>query len=283
MQRVMIHPLRSSVLLKAERKPYDECKIAVAGPLVSGALAFLLWGYLALSGAPLLQTVRMKLIPGGDVCSDLLLMNGLLFAGSLIPALPLEGGRMIRSVLSRYWGRQRATMVVAQCSLFVAFALMLLAAFTATALWALLSLVIAIGSTREAQMALYRNQIQGKVVRAAMQPTLRSLKPGDSIGLAEKYLSFDGQQSFPVVLGTDVVGVLAGNRIRDGISRLGRNAYISEIMDRGVVCVGPDQSLEMVLVVVQNIERTPIIVMEEGKVVGMLTHSSVSEFFARSS
>jgi Zn-dependent protease/predicted transcriptional regulator len=187
---------------------WAELRIALAGPLVSLVLgAAFIGAALAYSGAREVDAVLAWL---GEINIVLLVFN-------LLPALPLDGGRVLRSVL---WGVRgnfaSATRVAAAVgrtfgALFVAGGLALVFFENATnGIWlALLGWFLFAAATSEAQAgavqaALGRMRVRDVMVR---QPT--SVRPGQTIGeLMDRLIWTDRHQAYPVVDGDRAVGLL---------------------------------------------------------------------------
>jgi Zn-dependent protease len=95
-------------------QPIREMIIAIAGPLVNVAIAALLIAILLLTGkfSSLAEITSLEelLTPWGMVYA-LVIINAMLFTFNLIPAYPMDGGRILRSALSMKWGKERATIL----------------------------------------------------------------------------------------------------------------------------------------------------------------------------
>ena len=95
-------------------QPAREMIIAIAGPLVNVAIAGFLILFLLIAGKfselSQIQALEDLLTPGGMVYA-LVVINAMLFAFNLIPAYPMDGGRILRSGLSMKWGKEKATVL----------------------------------------------------------------------------------------------------------------------------------------------------------------------------
>jgi Zn-dependent protease len=162
-----LHLLGGMALMRGQpRTPRQEILIAAAGPAVSLALAAGLSALAALAGG------TPRLVPQGP--ADLLAYAGILNLGlglfNLLPALPMDGGRIFRAALGAKLGDLRATTVAATVSrvfggLFIAGAL-----FTGSFSLGLIGLFLFFLVSREEQMARMRAQVEGERAPPASAP-----------------------------------------------------------------------------------------------------------------
>ena len=99
-------------LVRLPEKPYQELIVALAGPAVNVVIAGLLGIPLVLG--VLVQHTAPRLAIGGDFITQLLVVNLLLVGFNLLPAFPMDGGRVLRSLLAMRWGNLRATEIAAR-------------------------------------------------------------------------------------------------------------------------------------------------------------------------
>jgi hypothetical protein len=137
-------------------------------------------------------------------------VNLLLGGFNLLPAFPMDGGRVFRALLSLQLGPVRATRIAA----FVAQGLALLIALVGiryNLFLVLIAMFIWMGAVTEASLVSARSVLAGTTARSAMETNFQVLQPDDSLGQAVA-LTLDGsQKDFPVVRDGDVVGVLPGH------------------------------------------------------------------------
>jgi Zn-dependent protease len=275
-REVVIHPLRGSFITSADFHPADLIRVALAGPVANLALMLAVYAYLALAGAPALSTAELKRVAGADVLIPLLIANLLLGLLNLLPAFPLDGALALRSLLAQRGDATAAGLRVAQLSLIFAFLLALLTIVSGNLLWLGMAGLVALGTSREAQVARGRVVIADQAVEAAMVRMFATLTSGDSLrAAATALIGAPPQREFPVVQGDTVVGVVTRDDLLRGLSRLGASAYVSEVMDRGIVTADAAEPLRGVLARLTNIERTPVLVLRDERLVGIVTAESV--------
>jgi Zn-dependent protease/predicted transcriptional regulator len=191
--------------------PTDEIHIAGAGPLASFLLAGLFFGlYLA--------TLPLAVAPVSAILLYLCMVNTALGVFNLIPAFPLDGGRVLRAW---FWNNSRslprATISAARVGRFLAFTLMglgALLAFTTGSFsglwWVLIGLFLNRAATASAQRAVLQESLHGLKVHQVMTPDTRSLSPDQPLNLAfSQQLQTHPGGALPVVQEGRVLGLLS--------------------------------------------------------------------------
>jgi Zn-dependent protease len=261
-----------------EKDPEDgwtEFKIAAIGPVVSLALAGLF--YLAAS-APLLGDSARA------VAGYLALINMVLAFFNLVPAFPLDGGRLLRGLLWNRIGKLAATRVAAGAGTFFAFflivsgALSLLRGDAVTGVWyVLIGWFLKDAAAGAYQGVRLDETLQGVAVKDAMLTEVATIPAHLSLAdAAQEHFLHTGYGGFPVVRGESVVGLLSLRDVlrfppeeRDSTSVQGAMTAVDEN-----IVIGPDAPLiEAMAKMARGAGR--LLVMQDGRLVGLLTMSSV--------
>ncbi|MBZ0090400.1 MAG: site-2 protease family protein, partial [Thermoanaerobaculia bacterium] len=256
-----------------------ELLIALAGPAVNAVLAGLLFGWLILRqvrapGSPL------ELLTDAPVVWQLLTANLTLFFFNLIPAFPMDGGRVLRATLSIFLGEDRATSIAAAVGQGMAILFAVLALFPPPVKPVLLLIAIFVffGAGQEAAFQRHRTAVRGLTARAAMVTRFETLVPNDSLARAAELLLATHQNDFPVIDAWGrVAGVLHRSALLAGLAGEGRESAVLESMDREPATVSPDTPLEEVLKVLQSRPPGPILVIGEKGLEGMITLENFGE------
>lgn len=256
-------------------KPIEEFWIAVAGPAVNVAIAGILFFVLFVRG--LLVPDRMFSLLQGDFLQRLLAANVFLVLFNLLPAFPMDGGRVLRSLLALRMDYARATQIAATLGqgmalLFAAVGLfwnpMLL--FIAFLVW--------IGASQETTAAQMRSTLNGARVADAMLTQFITLAPSDPLARAVAAILAGSQADFPIVEAGRFVGVLSRQRIISALAEQGRLASVAAVMDTGFAATTPDEPLAHALGRLRSGESPLMPVLDGGRLVGLLTPENVSEF-----
>jgi CBS domain-containing protein len=142
--------------------------------------------------------------------------------------------------------------------------------------------LIALGTSREAARAARgRAVIPGQPVEGAMVRMFATLSSGDSLrAAADALIGAPPQRAFPVVQGDTVVGVITRDTILGGLARQGGSVYVAAVMDRGIVTADPAEPLRSVLARLPDLDRTPVLILRDERLVGMVTAESVGLYLA---
>jgi Zn-dependent protease len=276
---IVLYPIGG--IARLERMPSGKAElwIALAGPAVNVVLAALLWATLRLTGSRS-PTSPEDLVAGAPILWQLLVANIILFVFNLIPAFPMDGGRVLRAALSLAIGQTRATTVAARVGQGVAILFAILALYPPPMrpVLLLIAFFVFVGAGQEEAYQRGRAAVTGRTAREAMVTRFESLAPQDSLGRAAELLLATHQQDFPVVdLWGRVAGILPRSTLLAALAAGGRERAVLEAMDREVTTVAADTPLEEVLTRFQSTAFKPIVVVGERGLEGMITLENLSE------
>jgi Zn-dependent protease len=259
-------------------RPGQEFWVAIAGPAVNIAIASALYLGLSATGALAPLTLRLDII-GGSFLERLLAVNLLLVGFNLIPAFPMDGGRVLRALLALKLPYTRATQIAAGLGQGIA----LLFGFfglIGNPFLLFIAFFVWIGAAQESSLVQMRSALGGIPVRQAMLTDVYALAPRDTLARAVELVLAQSQPDFPVVDNGVVVGVLTRQDLMTGLSKAGQGARVAEVMQREFVAVDPADMLESALQRLQECACHTVPVTRDGKLVGLLTMDNVGEFLA---
>ncbi len=276
---IMLYPIGGVASIEGTPRARHELVIAVAGPAVNVVIALILGTVLAARPGGLAGNFTTDaLFSRGDLLHRLLVANVMLVLFNMIPAFPMDGGRVLRAALSLKLGRRRATSIAAGVGQLVAIGLGILGFRYGQFSLMLIAVFVYFGAGQENQAEQGREIVEGVPVESAMVRQFETLQVGDSLKRAAEVLLATSQQDFPVTFGEDVVGVLSRQSLLRGLAQSGETAYVSGVMSREVMIVRPDDPLDDVLMRPNGVQHAPVLVMENGRLVGMLTADNLMEF-----
>ena len=258
-------------------KPRQEVWVSLAGPAVNVVIAAALYVWLLLSHT--LRPVSVLSMAGSTFLERLLLVNVSLAVFNLLPAFPMDGGRVLRALLALRMEYVRATQVAAHVGQAMALVFGLLGLFTNPFL-IFIALFVWIGAAQEASMVQMRTALSGIPVSRAMLTDFRSVAPDDPAQRVLELILAGSQQDFPVVDGGKG-GRLAGVLLRsDVLKALARGADWRErdVMRREFEVVDAADMLDTALARLQACACHALPVTSRGALVGILTMDNVGEF-----
>ncbi len=264
-------------------KPADEVKISVAGPLVSVVLALLFFGVGLLLGATLWVPTDLFMDIGsvGQFFFYLGYLNAVLAVFNLLPAFPLDGGRILRGLLATRLGAVRATDVSSVVGQVFAAAFFLIGLLSGNLLLALVAVFIFFGASGEAQMVRQRELTLGLTVSDVMgtKPRTETVTPNHTFGQVLELVIHGYQEDFPVLDdGNHLVGMLTRDEIMTAAHSPERYSSVRDLMKTNVPTISSQADLfEDGLRILQQSGSRALPVTENGELVGMLTIEDVGQ------
>jgi len=250
-------PVREIVLLpiggisrmeKNPEKPAHELLISLVGPLVNVAIAGVL---LFVAGGALSPDEKASLVKGAALAPSprsaliwLIGANALLAIFNLIPAFPMDGGRVLRAVLALIVGPRRATAIATSLGQLIAVGLGLLGVFGGNLLLAIVALFIFLGAGQENMEERARVVLGTLRVGDAYNKHAITLAPGDFVSRVVDYLLTSYQPDFAVVQGGRLLGVVTRDSILKALASETGDVYVAGIMDREPVRVDASETLD---------------------------------------
>lgn len=279
-KQIVLSPLGGVAQLREmPDKPVQELVIAAAGPAVNFVLAaIMLAGALALG-----QTVPSLSggLPGeqgfgpGALFAYVFVANIFLAAFNLLPAFPLDGGRIFRALLALRLDYVRATTIAASVGRVAAVGLGLFGLFSGGIFAILVAFFIFTAAGQEAQYVRYRRLLSGYTVQHVYSAAAYRLDPAMSLRQAADLMLLGGQKSFAVVEGDTVVGFLPGQDLVSALHSSRPFVPVAELMRRHVEPVMPGEELIDVerRMIEEQIDALPVAFA--GRYLGLITHDQI--------
>jgi stage IV sporulation protein FB len=264
-------------LERMPEEPRQELLIALAGPAVTLGLAAIFYAILRAGGAtpPLLPSLR---VAGDSVLGDLYRINVLLLLFNLIPAFPMDGGRVLRALLAVRQGLARATRIAASVGQLLAFGLGFAALMTGDMLLLLIAFFVFLGAGAEAAAVETRAAGRGLTVRDMMVTDFRTLPAWATLRDAAELLVASDQREFPVVDNTGAVeGILTRDDLVKGLSQKGADALARSALQAPSPPVSAGLPFDVALATLQSSGRSALPVIENGRLIGMLTKDNITD------
>jgi Zn-dependent protease len=257
-------------------KPIEELWVALMGPAVNVVIAALLFAYLSLTNS--LVPVNELTIASGSFLERLLLVNIILVLFNLLPAFPMDGGRVLRALLAMRMEYVRATQIAANIGQGMAFLFGFIGLFSNPFLL-FIAFFVWIGASQEASMVQMRDSISGIPVTRAMMTDFQTLSPSDTLARVVGLVLAGSQHDFPVVDANGrVIGILERDAFIAALSREGQSTRVVEVMRRDVPEVDSHDMVESAVMRLQESGAKTLPVMHAGQFVGLITAENITEF-----
>jgi CBS domain-containing protein len=249
--------------------------VALAGPAVNVVLAGAI--FVGLTLAHQLVAIGDTVRVGGSFLNQMLWVNVSLAVFNLLPAFPMDGGRVLRALLAMRFNYVRATQVAATIGQGMAMLFGFVGLVSHNPFMVFIALFVWMGAAQEASMAQMRSAMDGIPVMNAMITNFRSLSSNESLRSALEYVLAGFHQDFPVVDGDHLVGVLTRHDLMVALQRRGPDTPVADVMRRDFVTVDPKDMLPTAFAKLQTCRCHSLPVVENGRLLGLLTSESLAE------
>jgi Zn-dependent protease/predicted transcriptional regulator len=276
-RKIVLYPIGGVASLESLPRPRQELWIALSGPAVNLVIAALLYVGLRAAGQPIGSFNIGGAQP--NFAANLLWANLWLAAFNLLPAFPMDGGRVLRALIARVTDEASATAIAARIGQGLAILLGLYGLFGpgGNFLLVFIAVFVYLGAGQEASAYQTKALVTGHRVDEAMMREFHTLPVGTTLREAADTLLAGSQSDFPIVHGGEVLGVLSRSDLLRGMAQ-DPDGYVAGVMQREFARARPDDSLESVLAQRQASQIGPILVMDGDALHGMLTQENLLEF-----
>jgi Zn-dependent protease/CBS domain-containing protein len=265
-----------AALRSIPENPWHEIAITIAGPMVNAAIAAAL---LPVAGLPVWADLVSLPHDLGSLLRGLAAINVWLFVFNFIPAFPMDGGRLLRATLALVLPYVRATAVAAIVGQGLAIVFVLVG-LKVPALWLLIVIgaFIFLGAEGEERMVRMRAFLRDLDVEDVMSREFATLAPSDTVARGLEMVYQTGQDDFPVVDGDRLVGVASRQAMLDAVNAKGPQTPVAEAMDAQAPVVTPLTKVSRVQDELFNEGGGSVPVMQDGRLVGLLSPENVSRY-----
>lgn len=265
-------------LERLPEKPMEELMVAIAGPLVNIFLAFLTAFIISIpEDSEVLVAQLSKGINAHNFLLNFFLVNIWLALFNLIPAFPMDGGRVLRALLSFRLKRHVATKIAARVGQLLAIGFIFLGFFSNPFL-IFIGLFVIIGAQIETEYAESKHILKGYTVRDVLMTQYQTIDLNEEIKKAVEML-LDGQYKiFLVTENNEPVGTLNRDQIILALSEKGENEAVHTVMNRHLIFLDVDTLLEDIFELVYNNKSNLMLVMENNQFIGTLDTENLLEF-----
>ncbi|HMX74294.1 MAG TPA: site-2 protease family protein [Anaerolineales bacterium] len=273
---ITLYPIGGVARLeRMPEKPIEELWVALMGPAVNVVIAAGLFAYLYLTSS--LVPLNELTIASGNFLERLMTVNLSLVLFNLIPAFPMDGGRVLRALLAMRMDYVRATQIAATIGQGMALLFGLVGLFgNATLLF--IAFFIWIGASQESSATQMKNAISGIPVGRAMLTEYKSLSPRDTLARMSQLLLAGSQHDFPVIDGERIVGVVTRDDFLMALTQHGEGIAISAVMKRDLPEVDSYEMVENALLRIQESGVPALPVTHGGQLVGIVTAENIAEY-----
>jgi Zn-dependent protease/CBS domain-containing protein len=287
-------PVRQIVLLpiggvaqleRMPENPAQELVIAFAGPLVNFLLAVILAGAGLAAGADLHPGAMLQSLEGlgngspASVYGYVFISNLFLGIFNLLPAFPMDGGRMLRALLAIRLPYLRATSIAVTIGQGLAWVLGLWGFLGGGFFLILIAIFIFLGAGQERRMIQVRSVLGGFIVGQAYTRHCAALRPSDPLTEAINLTLRSFQSDFPVCDGEEFLGLLTHAGLVQALHHQGPNTPVAQVMQTGLPPVNRAEGLFDVQQRMAGRKVDALPVVENGRFLGLITNRDINEVY----
>ncbi|MDJ0784121.1 MAG: site-2 protease family protein [Desulfosarcinaceae bacterium] len=256
-------------------QPLQELWVALAGPAVNILIAAALFIWLGLTAT--LAPLEQLTLSTGSMLERLMAVNLFMVVFNLLPAFPMDGGRVLRALLATRTTHARATRIAARIGQAMAILFGFLGLFYYPLLL-LIALFIWMGAAQEARLAKMKSAVGGLPIQQAMITEFQVLEASDTLERAVDLTLASSQKEFPVVNNGRLEGVLTQQDLMHALAQRNRSSTIGEALQRRLFSVDAREMLESVFEKFSECRCRTLPVTLEGELVGLVTLENVGEY-----
>lgn len=245
-----------------------DIRIAIAGPLVNLLIAFAS-GSILLAIAPEIHLWSKPWVYSGNLPRSLVWINLWLAGFNLLPAYPMDGGRVLRALFTRRMDPVQATrraVTIGQ-----AFATLFMLVGMLSNIWlTLIGFFLFVAAQLEERSAVFQSVLETVRLEDIMLTDFATLSPADTLEDALEKAVHSLQDDFPVIRGGDMVGVISKQKILQALRAEG-NGYVQAVMNRLFEVAQKKESLASAFrkLTARNLSIIPVV--EDQRLVGIVT------------
>lgn len=256
-------------------EPRKEILISVAGPVASIVLGFSLWFLADLFGSPVTLS---DLSVGGNLLAQLAALNFVLAVFNLLPAFPMDGGRVLRGFLGLYLPPLKATRIAVGVGQVFAILLFFLGIFSGNLFMVLIALFVYLGAEAEERQQGIMLSLGRATAESAMISDVITLTPGQTVGQAAERYAHGFQSDFPILDGRRLVGLVTRDLLIENLHKQGPGVLVDQVMTTDFPTAVPQTPLFEILEKMQATESKVVPILSAGELKGLVTLEQIGRY-----
>ncbi|MEM7336486.1 MAG: site-2 protease family protein [Chloroflexota bacterium] len=283
-EKIVLLPIGGVAQLKEmPDKPYQEFVIAIAGPLVNVAVAIVLLLFSPLLGFSALNPLAVL---NGPISISIATISGYLFfynialaIFNMIPAFPMDGGRVLRSLLAMWLDYGRSTQIATGIGRALALGLGIYGFINGSISLMFIAFFVYSGATQENRIISAREKVKNFNVGQAYIRQPLVLSPYDNLQRAINYQAMGIQREFPVVYAGQLMGFLKESDLIQALTQQPTWTLVKDVMSRNIEPVSPLSRLDDVQARMHVEQVSALPVVDGNQFLGLITNHRISELF----
>ncbi|HTX61225.1 MAG TPA: CBS domain-containing protein [Methanobacterium sp.] len=266
-ERIVLLPIGGvSAMKELPKDPHQELRIALVGPLTNLVIAAVLY--------PIFLFMSSSLSPSLNfLFYNFILLNLLLGAFNLLPAFPMDGGRVLRAYLAERMNFIKATETAASIGKQLAIVMAIVGIFFNPFL-IFIAIFVYLGADQESKLVLINTLLEGINVKDIMTGEVKTVKPTDTVDQVLKTMFKHKHMGYPVYQEGQLLGIVTFHDI-SAVPEEKRDQTVENLMTRELLVTKPEEDVSTILEKMNrfNVGRLPV--LEDQKLVGIISKTDI--------
>ncbi|MDD3089325.1 MAG: site-2 protease family protein [Candidatus Omnitrophica bacterium] len=267
-------------------KPYQEFLISIAGPLSNIAVVVIFFYPLYVFLGPEKLFYPLKVMAGTaksaeplNTLAHIYWINLILAVFNIIPAFPMDGGRVLRSILANRMSYREATRIAVRLGHIFALVFGYLGIVHGQIFLLLVAVFIYFSASTEGMQVDVQETIKKYTVKDVLYADPVSLEPGTSLSKILEFMLHRHQENFPVMMGDEIIGLVTKREVLLGLHERDKDATAEEIMRKDVPAIDLSGDLYTAQKMMQTNSTPALPVVSKGKLVGLIAIDDISRIY----
>jgi Zn-dependent protease/CBS domain-containing protein len=252
------------------RNPSLELKMAFAGPAVSGVLGLIFW----LAGGEAISILGLS-HPLSIIFTNLGLMNLMLMAFNLLPAFPMDGGRLLRAWFAYRMPYVQATRRASNIGKIFATLMFLLGLSTLNFMLLFVAFFVYVGASEEDKATEISISLEGILVKDIMSSPVQSVSADMTLEELKELMFRDKHRGYPVMDGELLRGIVTITDLQNVPREKRAETRVGEVMARELYQIGPEDEAATAMKTMNDLQIRRLPVIDEGRLVGILSREDL--------
>ena len=255
-----------SAVEEIPRNPRQELQMAFAGPAVSGVIG-------------LISTLLASLLPEGGAAGIMLwtmgLMNIILMVFNLIPAFPMDGGRLLRAWFATRMPYIRATRNAAGIGKIFAILMFVLGVFTFNFMLLFVAFFVYVGASEEEKATEIIVSLEGIKVSDIMSAQVRTIGPDMTLRELKELMFREKHRGYPVMSGDEMLGIVTLTDLQNVPDEQLDHITVEKVMARKLYVIAPVEEASTAMKMMNDMQIRRLPVMDNGRLVGIVSREDL--------
>jgi len=260
--------------------PKQELWITIMGPVVNLVIAAILFPFVRLNISDSSELEKLVVVTNQTLLFNLFTANVFLFLFNLIPAFPMDGGRILRATIALFTPWEKATRIASVVGNIIAVIFIAVGIFNFNFMLSLIGLFVLFAARSELTYATTKSVLDKYKAKDVLITRFFQLNADDSIQQAVQLLLSTQSKTFVVMNGEEPIGTLSQQEIIKALSAEGSNAPVSSYMNSNLLSVESETPLKEVYDTLLQNENSLVAVKQNGRLLGIVDLENIRELIS---